>query len=405
MKILIVNNKFCEFGGAEKIAIQDYEWLKAQGHEVCFFATDSKPYYIENYEYSKYFPKYWRSTSDYIKNPFKYYYNFEAKNKFQQIINDIKPDIIHLHAIEDFTYSILSCCKNIPTIHTIHGNFVAICPGDLLYKNKSFCEKFYCKNSNYINCLINKCAKNKIEASIRRTLYAYISRCNFKNVDKFIFPSNALRKIALLSNLGINDDNSNVLHNYVTNYKNACCNNNLKEKYFLYVGRLGHEKGLQYLLKAMANLPKDIILHIVGSGPLELELKSFVNSNNLCNIKFLGYLTGKDLLFEYQDCIATITPSNCFDNFPTTNLESFINGKPVIASNIGGIPEQIEHNKTGLLFEPANIKQLEENILTYWNNPELVIEHGKNGYQKAITQYTEEKYYNELIKIYIDLLK
>lgn len=70
--------------------------------------------------------------------------------------------------------------------------------------------------------------------------------------------------------------------------------------------------------------------------------------------------------------------------------------KPVIASNIGGIPEQVEHNKTGLLFEPGNVEQLKECILKYWNNPQLVIEHGKNGYQKAITQYTEDRYYKEL---------
>ena len=87
-----------------------------------------------------------------------------------------------------------------------------------------------------------------------------------------------------------------------------------------------------------------------------------------------------------------------------TNIESFINGKPVIASNIGGIPEIVEHNVNGLLFEPANIEQLKECILTYWNNPELVIEHGKNGYQKAITHYTEERYYNELMKVYEEVI-
>ena len=88
-----------------------------------------------------------------------------------------------------------------------------------------------------------------------------------------------------------------------------------------------------------------------------------------------------------------------------TNIESFINGKPVIASNIGGIPEIIEHNVNGLLFEPANIEQLKECIIKYYNNPKLVIEHGKNAYQKAITEYTEEKYYNKLIDVYNNVLE
>ena len=85
-------------------------------------------------------------------------------------------------------------------------------------------------------------------------------------------------------------------------------------------------------------------------------------------------------------------------------MESLVNGKPVIAANIGGIPEQIEHNQNGLLFEPGNVEQLKECILRYWNNPELVVEHGKNGYQKAITRYSEERYYNELITLYNSII-
>ena len=81
-------------------------------------------------------------------------------------------------------------------------------------------------------------------------------------------------------------------------------------------------------------------------------------------------------------------------------MESFINGKPVVASNIGGIPEQVEHYKTGLLFEPANVEQLKECILKYWNNPNLVIEHGKNAYEKAMNSYSNKRYINELVLIY-----
>ena len=77
-----------------------------------------------------------------------------------------------------------------------------------------------------------------------------------------------------------------------------------------------------------------------------------------------------------------------------------INGKPVIASDVGGIPEIVEHNKNGLLFEMQNVEQLKQCILTYWNNPELVIEHGQNGYNKAVTSYNSNVYYNKLLNVY-----
>ena len=82
------------------------------------------------------------------------------------------------------------------------------------------------------------------------------------------------------------------------------------------------------------------------------------------------------------------------------NKIKIINGKPSIASNIGGIPEIVEHNKTGLLFEPRNTEQLKECILTYWNNPDLVKEHGEKAYKKAIEKYTEERYYKEMANMY-----
>ena len=127
--------------------------------------------------------------------------------------------------------------------------------------------------------------------------------------------------------------------------------------------------------------------------------------NNLDNVEFVGFKNREEIKEYYQNCIATILSCNWFENFPTTNMESFINGKPVIASNIGGIPEQLEHNKTGLLFEPANVEHLKECILTYWNNHELVKKHGLNGYEKAKNQYTEKRYYKELMQVYETILK
>ena len=154
----------------------------------------------------------------------------------------------------------------------------------------------------------------------------------------------------------------------------------------------------------MKELPRAINLKIIGTGEEENKLKQCAKENNLYNVEFTGFKNRNEIKEYYQNCIATILPCNWFENFPTTNMESFINGKPVIASNIGGIPEQVEHNKTGLLFEPANIKQLKDCILTYWKQPELVVEHGKNAYQKAITEYTESRYLKQILKLYKKLI-
>lgn len=404
MKILIINQYFSSLGGAEVVAYNQYKKLQNQNIEVYFWACNKQPYFEENYKYIKYFCEENSGVKNYLKNPYKYFYNKEAKDKLQNFIKKINPNIIHLQNFFILTPSILECCKNIPTVMTVHDSKI-ICPSaQFLIKNKDFCSEQLCKNGKFYNCLLNKCVKNKLEPSLRHTIYAYNLAKKLKIIDKFITPSYALKKIILNANIGINQQKITVINNFLPSDELNIIPNYTNNGYFLYIGRLSSEKGVHYLLEAIKDLPKEIKLKIAGTGPEENKLKKYVKNNNLNNIEFLGFKNREEIKELYQNCISTILPCNWFEIFGMTNIESFINGKPVIASNIGGIPEIVEDNINGLLFEPGNVEQLKECILKYWNNPDLVVEHGKNGYQKAITQYTEGRYYDELMKVYEEVL-
>ena len=402
MKVLLIHIYFSKFGGGEVIAYDTYNLLKDNGIDAYFMATNKKPFWEKDYKYANFFTNNTTSLKEYIKNPINYYYNIQAKKDVHKIINYVKPDIIHLHnVISGFSVSILECCKNIPTVMTIH-DVGLICPATtLLLNNKTICKEFKCKDKNFINCLLNKCAEGKLEASIRKTIRSYMIPPNLKYINKFITPSNALRDLVIASHIGIDESKIYTINNFLPEESlNIKPNPYTNNGYFLYTSQLTEIKGFKHLLQVFKEISPAIKLHVAGEGHLKSWAQNFIKENNLNNITLLGHLTREELKEEYQNCISTILPSNCFDNFPTTNMESFINGKPVIASNIGGIPEQVEHNKTGLLFEPGNVEQLKECILKYWNNPQLVIEHGKNGYQKAVTQYTSDRYYKELQAIY-----
>ena len=403
MKILIENTFFSLVGGAEIISYKIYKLLKKHGHEVVFFATDKKPYFEDNYPYSKYFVKYRSGVINYLKNPVRYYSDTQTAQKFKTLLEVFKPDVVHFNSIPSFLFPIVSTCATIPSVMTLH-DAVKICPaGTLMLKNKHYCKNIYCKNKKFYNCIINNCSGN-IEQSIRYTLSSYLHSDKLKYIDKFITPSEALKKAYINSNIGINENRIVTINNFLSDEELKTTSSYTNKGYFLYVGRLSKEKGVNYLLEAIKDLPKDIKLHIAGTGPEEASLKNYAKQHNLDNVKFLGFKTGEELKEEYQNCIALIVPSNCFESFGMINIEAFINGKPVIASNIGGIPEIVEHNKTGLLFEPENVQQFKECIIKYYNNPELAIKHGQNGYQKAIVQYTEDKYYNELIKVYEEVI-
>lgn len=406
MKIIIENEIFKHQGGSETIAINTYEMLKRNGHDVYFFATDKKPYYEKNYKYSKYFPRFVYSTKDYLKNPIAYYWNFEAAKNLEKMIDKIKPDLIHFNLL--ISPSVLNICKRkkVPTVMTLHVP-APLCPSSTMQLgDKIYCNDFKCKNGNYWHCVFNKCKNKSLENSARKALLSYIYKVSnsYSAINKLICCSNALREFCLQTNIGLEKNNIVTINNFLSNEELKTIPNYTNQGYFLYIGRLSPEKGVHYLLEAIKDLPRDIKLKIAGTGVEENKLKQYAKDNNLSNVEFLGFKNRDEIKDLYQNCISTILPCNWFEIFGMTNIESFINGKPVIASNIGGIPEIVEDNINGLLFEPGNVEQLKDCILKYWNNPNLVVEHGQNAYQKAITQYTEERYYTELINIYNEVI-
>ena len=408
MKILTVNTFFSHFGGAEVIAYNSYKLLKKMGQESYFFATDKKPFFENDYEYLNYFPKYKKSISSFIIKPYNYYWNIEAKNNFRKMLKVVKPDIVHIHNIKWLTYSILDACieLNIPVVQTIHDASMACPTFSILLNNKSYCNDFKCKSGNYYNCLFHNCSKAGIESSFRYTLFDFIAlkTNSYKKISKFITPSVALKNLIVDANIGVPENKIVVINNFLENqyintevdYKN--------KGYFLYSGRLSPEKGVHYLLEAIKELPKDVKFHIVGTGPEEECYKTYIEKNKLTNVKICGFMERDELLSEYRYCIAGIHPCNWFENFPTSIMEFFALGKPVIGSKLGGVPEQIEHGKTGFLYEPKDIDKLAKYIMKLYYNPQLVIQMGKNAKQKALSQYSKNRYYQEILNVYKNLI-
>jgi glycosyltransferase involved in cell wall biosynthesis len=129
-----------------------------------------------------------------------------------------------------------------------------------------------------------------------------------------------------------------------------------------YLGRLDESKGVDILLQSFGMLLKkrnDVCLEIAGKGSSEDSLRQWVKDHGVeKNIIFNGYISDyKEIENFISKAYCIIVPSR-MDNFPTVILESFASGVPVIASAVGGITDMIEDEKTGLLIEAENVKQL-----------------------------------------------
>lgn len=88
------------------------------------------------------------------------------------------------------------------------------------------------------------------------------------------------------------------------------------------------------------------------------------------------------------------------ENCPIVALEIIAYGLPVIASNIGGIPDLINHGKNGYLFKIGNYKEIAKYIKKLYNNPELSIKLREYGFEKFKKEFNKEGYYKKLIEIY-----
>ena len=176
----------------------------------------------------------------------------------------------------------------------------------------------------------------------------------------------------------------------IPNYKN--------EDYCLYFGRLSNEKGVDVLIKAtkMSNHCK---LKIVGNGPHRKYLEK-LSSKNENKIEFLGEIWGNELERLIKNSKFVVCPSIWHENFPYVIIQSQSFGKAVIGSNVGGIPELVDHKISGFIYQYDNYKMLSNYMDKLWKDNDLVIKMGKNAKKNADDQFNDDIFFEKLMCIY-----
>ena len=118
------------------------------------------------------------------------------------------------------------------------------------------------------------------------------------------------------------------------------------------------------------------------------------------NIEFLGHVSGNRLHDFYTSARMLVLPSKWFEGLPIVAVEAMMRAKVVVCSRMGGLPEVVDEGVTGLLFESGNAEELAGKIRYLWERPELCRAMGEAGRQKALTEYSPEKYYERLMAVY-----
>lgn len=409
MKILQINTCHYRRGGADVVYLNTSQLLRERGHIVINFSNLSRlniqdtnnSYFVNEIDYFS------LSSLKKALNIPRFIYSSEAKEKIEKLIKKEKPDIAHIHLYKGtLTPSILVALKqnNIPTVITLH-DYGLLCPHNTFLDGKNMiCEKCLITN-NSINCIVNKCNRNNF-------LLSTVSAFEFA-VHKIVFPfSKYFDKLIAVSNFGLQihsrkaEFKEKIVHLYNFYPKlNSTLPNTNKGDYFLSFGRLSHEKGIYTLIKSWKKLNPEILLKIVGDGPILYDVMKFIKENKLTNVEILGYKKDKSLNEIINKASFIIVPSECYENNPLAIIEAYSNGKPVIASRTGGIPEIVVENKTGYFFEMGNVDQLSEVVnLASKISADEYSKMSKNSRKFAEVNFSEDKHYIELMNIYNSLI-
>jgi len=410
IRILNVNKFFYVSGGSETHYFALRKLLQENGHEVIDFSmthernfdSDYKSYFIDKIDYNKD-----SSLYDKLRLSAKIVYSSEARQKISAIIRDTEPDIAHLHIFQhQMSPSILGPLKEagIPIVYTCH-DYKMLCPNYKLYVNNSVCEE--CLGGNYINCLKKRCHKDSLLRSLPVTAEAYLHRFlrSYDAIGKIICPSNYMRDRLIQS--GISEKRLVFMPHFVSEELYDAAHNVIKtasDTSILYFGRLSDEKGIELLFHAKKMLPEDIKLKIVGTGPIEGQLKKMALDMKLKNVEFLGFKSGEELYAEIKSSRCTIIPTMVNEVFGLTIIESYAFGTPVIGSIVGGVPEVINEGKTGFLFERGNPEKLALQIRRMFMMSDAEYQSMSRNCLKELEKYAPKDYYLKLMKVYNSLL-
>jgi len=400
MKILLVNKYFYLKGGSEAVFFDTARLLKEKGHDLIYFSMDhpknmtssQSEYFISHIDYNE-----TKKLFQRIKASRDIIYSFEAKRKFKELLEKEKPDVIHLHNIyHQISPSVLSVCQkyNSATVMTLH-DYKIVCPIYTLFTDGQTCEK--CLNGKYFWCFIKRCTRGSYTQSLLNAVEMYVHHTIlniYEQVDVFVSPSRFLEK--KLKEAGFEGKIVYFPH-FVWVDDFAPCHT-WEENTVLYFGRLSPEKGIFTLIEALKG--QEAQCNIIGDGPLKQELEREVNDHAITNISLSGHKSWKEMMGILRRAMFVVLPSEWYENSPRVIYEAYAIGKPVVGARIGGIPELVKDNQTGLTFTPGDASDLRKKILHLWHNPEKVVWLGRNARKFVEENFGPERYYERLIELY-----
>lgn len=393
MKVAIINNLYKPYnrGGAEMVAEALVHGLDDLGHKIIIITT--KPYFAKNkkgietknisiiYLSSLYYNI--RSIPFFLKIFWHLFDTFDiiTAQKIKKIIEREKIDLVITNNLKGISYCLPKFLvkQKIKCIHILH-DVQLFYPSGVISQGKENEIDIWPVNIYRKICVWLFADMPVIISPSRWLLDEHTSRDFFANAKKYIFPNPIFHA----------GSNSNLL----TKIEKDETKIN-----FLYVGQVTAGKGIFFLIETIYRISEElkekIKLTVIGDGADLAKARAMSADKNF--IIFTGRLGHEDINNFYYNYDCLIVPSLIYENSPLVIVEAANANMPIIAADIGGIKEQIDH-LGGLLFKPGNQADLINKILFFIKNSTLIKKNTQNK-KFDVSKFSYIAYTKKIINI------
>jgi glycosyltransferase involved in cell wall biosynthesis len=387
LQILQIFNRYLQYGGEEGSITRIGDAIQ-QIHDVDYFFYSTSQLAGESL-WSK------------LQIPWKSYHNEEVAVGLKRMQAKGHYDAWQIHnvfpAMSPVVYELALKWK-MPIIHYLH-NYRFSCVNGFFLNHGKPCQR--CLSGNFWPAFQTACWRNnRLESGWMGLITHRIREMPlFEKIFRWVAISEAQKREHM--RMGIPPERIKVIHHFLEPDSPPLPPSHSATAIF--VGRLSLEKGVDRLLAAWKIIGGgERKLLIMGEGPERAHLERL--AQGMKGVHFVGFVAKEQQKKYWQEALFSVVPSIWLEPFGMTVLESWANGRPVVAHAIGALPELVRDGIDGFLTDPESVAALAEKLDCLLSNPQQAQVMGWSGRQHLEDKFNQKRWLKEIASIYDELL-
>jgi glycosyltransferase involved in cell wall biosynthesis len=321
----------------------------------------------------------------------------EALEQFATILHNEKPDVVVVHQILD-PQVVQVAVTHAPTIRFAHG-FKMICPGGRRMWNRSqqTCMRpvgLACQAWAYLERCMPRDPRQGLPLIARTRRLAAIHR----EQSEVMVASHFMQEMVVLN--GFSREHVHVVPYFTIFPDRKNLTGEPTSGRLFCAARLTPEKGVDHLLRALAQLPSWVTLTVAGEGASRPELEHLSATLGLRDrVTFAGWLSRDAIAFALGEAEVVVVPSLWPEPFGIVGIEAMAFARPVVAYDVGGVREWLIPGQTGCVVERGDIVGLARTVRSLVDDPQRSRALGENARPVAEARFTPERHLNDFLTV------